>query len=1150
MILDAESATKAAYVADVAAVVARPRAAAGAKPRQATAEIAALYRDGGGATGLQRVVADVVAALPCAGAELSIPDALKRSQRVVEKAALKRDGKGDVSSVLDVVRAMIVVKKLDHARLALLGLAARDDALEIVRVKERFFDAPSRGGWRDLMVNVRVSVDGVAHVCEIQIVHEMLLTARKGLPGHDVYARVRNATELLESKLGADVAGDALSLAFLHEATGGGHAVGVEGARSSWDKSYTDYSNYSPMHHSHKSGHQVFLGDKGWLSDAPPGEWLGVTADPVTGRVVGLELRDKGLKNSFPSDVAKLDKLESIDLRTNPDLAAELQEGLRLLDLLDMTGQMHFTDKERTQRFLHFIALSDDERSRIVEDAREVDKFGPDAHVLRALVSSCGGTQKASQRRWFDKEEDVRKWCGVELDDAKRLVSLNIKEAGLTSITALPERLGNCAALTTLDLGGCSSLTTAALERLGDCAALTTLGWCPSLTALPERLGDCAALTSLNLHECSSLTTAALERLGDCAALTTLDLRECKSLTALPERLGDCAALTSLNLEECRSLTALPERLGDCAALTSLNLHECSSLTALPERLGDCAALTTLNLENCMSLTAVPERLGDCAALTTLNLSGCRSLTALSERLGDCAALTTLNLSWCWRLTALPDLSQLTKLQITSVPKHLSVWTAHGHQRYNLMDDFFPSTSTHIDMEAFQGAALPERLGDCAALMSLDLRYCRSLTALPERLGDCAALTTLDLRDCSSLTALPERLGDCAALTSLNLWCCSSLTALPERLGDCAALTTLHLDRCSSLTALPERLGDCAALTTLHLDRCSSLTALPERLGDCAALTTLHLYGCKSLTALPERLGDCAALTSLDLHECSSLTALPERLGDCAALTTLDLRECSSLTTAALERLGDCAALTSLDLYECSSLTAAALERLGNCAALTTLNLGRSLTTAALERLGDCAALTTLDLRGCLSLTTLPERLGDCAALTTLYLGNCSSLAALPERLGDCAALTSLNLGYCESLTALPERLGDCAALTRLDLGYCESLTALPERLGDCAALTRLDLQVCSSLTALPERLGDCAALTSLNLRECRSLTALPERLGDCAALTSLNLEVPEPHRAARAARRLRGADDAEPAQLQVPRRAARAAPFFRALAN
>ncbi|KAK7253693.1 hypothetical protein SO694_00002236 [Aureococcus anophagefferens] len=291
MILDAESATKAAYVADVAAVVAAARP--GSEARQATAEIAALRAAAVVRPAFNRVIADVVAALPCT-AELSIPDALAVAARRRE-SALKRGGKGDVSSVLDVVALMIVVKKLDHARRALLGLAARDDALEIVRVKERFFDAPSRRLARPHGQRPASPSDGVAHVCEIQIVHEMLLTARKGLPGHGVYARVRNATELLESKLGAGVAGDA----------------------SASRPSARRRAAATPS----ASGHQVFLGDKGWLSDAPPGEWLGVTADPVTGRVIGLELRDKGLKNSVPSDVAKLDKLESIDLRTNPDLA-------------------------------------------------------------------------------------------------------------------------------------------------------------------------------------------------------------------------------------------------------------------------------------------------------------------------------------------------------------------------------------------------------------------------------------------------------------------------------------------------------------------------------------------------------------------------------------------------------------------------------------------------------------------------------------------------------------------------------------------------------------------------------------------------------------------------------------------------------------
>ena len=35
------------------------------------------------------------------------------------------------------------------------------------------------------------------HICELQLVHTQMMTARKGLPGHAVYNRVRNASELL-----------------------------------------------------------------------------------------------------------------------------------------------------------------------------------------------------------------------------------------------------------------------------------------------------------------------------------------------------------------------------------------------------------------------------------------------------------------------------------------------------------------------------------------------------------------------------------------------------------------------------------------------------------------------------------------------------------------------------------------------------------------------------------------------------------------------------------------------------------------------------------------------------------------------------------------------------------------------------------------
>ena len=46
------------------------------------------------------------------------------------------------------------------------------------------------------MINFYLVADSNKHICEVQLVHNMMMTARKGLPGHAVYNRVRNASEL------------------------------------------------------------------------------------------------------------------------------------------------------------------------------------------------------------------------------------------------------------------------------------------------------------------------------------------------------------------------------------------------------------------------------------------------------------------------------------------------------------------------------------------------------------------------------------------------------------------------------------------------------------------------------------------------------------------------------------------------------------------------------------------------------------------------------------------------------------------------------------------------------------------------------------------------------------------------------------------
>ncbi len=124
---------------------------------------------------------------------------------------MKAEKDGDMSGVKDIVRAMVTGHSMEDVNVVIQILITlhkdkdRDkdgrDALKIVRYKDRFMEAPSGGGWRDIMINV--CVDDVKHICEIQIVHHLMLNARKEMAGHAVYNVVRNGLELLNMARGS-----------------------------------------------------------------------------------------------------------------------------------------------------------------------------------------------------------------------------------------------------------------------------------------------------------------------------------------------------------------------------------------------------------------------------------------------------------------------------------------------------------------------------------------------------------------------------------------------------------------------------------------------------------------------------------------------------------------------------------------------------------------------------------------------------------------------------------------------------------------------------------------------------------------------------------------------------------------------------------
>ena len=128
---------------------------------------------------------------------LDLPDTLKKMSRIFEKVLLNDENPGSCNKITDIVRAMFTTTSMSQvAHIANTFVAC--DAIVIVRVKDRFVEKPSPGGWRDLMINFYMADDPNQHICEVQIVSSKLLVARKGLKENINYARTRNALEILE----------------------------------------------------------------------------------------------------------------------------------------------------------------------------------------------------------------------------------------------------------------------------------------------------------------------------------------------------------------------------------------------------------------------------------------------------------------------------------------------------------------------------------------------------------------------------------------------------------------------------------------------------------------------------------------------------------------------------------------------------------------------------------------------------------------------------------------------------------------------------------------------------------------------------------------------------------------------------------------
>ena len=128
------------------------------------------------------------------------PAPIKHVYRAIEKTALRADEtrRFECSNVYDVVRGALVYDTISEV---LVGLKEVCKRFIVVRIKNRFVpvgQAGLSGGWRDVVINMKIEGDRSKHILEVQIHLRSLLKVRSSLGGHFIYAKYRALSEALE----------------------------------------------------------------------------------------------------------------------------------------------------------------------------------------------------------------------------------------------------------------------------------------------------------------------------------------------------------------------------------------------------------------------------------------------------------------------------------------------------------------------------------------------------------------------------------------------------------------------------------------------------------------------------------------------------------------------------------------------------------------------------------------------------------------------------------------------------------------------------------------------------------------------------------------------------------------------------------------
>ena len=809
----------------------------------------------------------------------------------------------------------------------------------------------------------------------------------------------------------------------------------------------------------------------GWLTDAPMGEWDGVTTDE-SGRVVRLLLRENNLAGRIPVDVGNLTALTRLDFQGN-ELTGNIPSTLGNLSNLDwleldhnqLTGQIPAQLRNLTN-----LRLMDLDNNRL---------DGP----IPSWLGSMTGLE------WLSiGSNPLGGSIPRELGNLTNLQVLWILDAQLTG--TIPTELGNLDNLEILHLYG-NQLTGTIPSSLGNLPDLVELNLSSNdlRGAIPPELGRLTKLTYMSLRS-NGLTGPIPSELGNMSSLESLYLFENRLSGTIPTELENLSNLEGLVLHDNQLSGSVPAWLGNLSRLRSLNLSINGFTGEIPTELGQLSNLTYLNLRSNGLTGPVPTELGNLSNLEQLYLHENKLSGEMPESLGRLSNLKVLFL-------------QANQLKGT-VPSSLG-------SLKNL---------THLSLRTNQlNGALPSSLGNLSNLELMNLGGNGFSGEIPESLGDLSNLDLLYLFNNALTGPIPDSLGSLTNLTRLSLANNQLMGDIPDELGNLTKLEIIRLAGNSLTGCVPAGLRSVATndYTDLGLPFCGATPGASTN--DREALVALYnATGGPNWTNRTNWLNDRplnewhgvitnadGRVVRIELDQNGLNGEFPAAVGDLTELTRLVLWG-NVLEGPIPDDLSRLSSLRALDLGG-NNLTGSLPLWLGGLSELTYLSLwGNEFTGSIPSGLADLADLKTLDMRENRLSGAIPAELSRLTNLETLYLSRNSLSGPIPSTVGNLSSLKRLWLSHNDFSGPIPSELGKLSNLERLWLTNNRLSGPLPAELANLTKLKVLYIIGNQLSGRIPTYLGSLSTLEELGLADNQLMGTIPSELASLASLEHIYL--------------------------------------------